>query len=206
MAVLSTAARKKLPSKSFALPGKGEGPKGKGAGAYPIEDKSHARNALARVSQHGSSAQKAKVRAKVHAKYPDIGEDRSERAKGGRAKRGTTVNIVIGTPGGMSHGAGAPGAGLPPNLAIKPPPAAPMPMPTPGAPPAAMPMPMPVPVGMPGAGMAGGAAPPLPPRARGGRAPRVRGEPEAGSGSGLGRLQKAAEYGRRSHEGEGLRK
>jgi hypothetical protein len=74
MAVLSTAQRKKLPSKSFALPGKGEGPHGKGAGSYPIPDASHARNALARVAQHGSSAEKAKVRAKVHAKYPGIGK------------------------------------------------------------------------------------------------------------------------------------
>jgi len=74
MAVLSTAARKKLPSKSFALPGKGEGPQGKGAGSYPIPDPSHARNALARVSQHGSSSEKARVRAKVHAKFPGIGK------------------------------------------------------------------------------------------------------------------------------------
>ena len=55
-----------------ALPGKGEGPKGKGAGSYPIPDESHARNALARVSQHGSSAEKATVRAKVAAKFPGI--------------------------------------------------------------------------------------------------------------------------------------
>lgn len=74
MAKLSTAARKRLPSSSFALPGKGEGPSGKGAGSYPIPDKSHARNALSRVAQHGSSAEKARVRAKVHAKYPGIGK------------------------------------------------------------------------------------------------------------------------------------
>jgi hypothetical protein len=74
MAKLTTAARKKLPSKSFALPGKGKGPSGKGAGSYPIPDKSHARNALARVSQHGSSSEKARVRAKVHAKFPTIGQ------------------------------------------------------------------------------------------------------------------------------------
>jgi hypothetical protein len=73
MAKLTTKARKALPSSSFALPGKGEGPSGKGSGSYPIPDKSHARNALSRVAQHGSSAQKAKVRAKVHAKFPDIG-------------------------------------------------------------------------------------------------------------------------------------
>lgn len=74
MAKLSMGQRKKLPSKDFALPGKGAGPSGKGSGSYPIPDASHARNALARVSQHGSSAQKAAVRAKVHAKYPGIGQ------------------------------------------------------------------------------------------------------------------------------------
>ena len=75
MKKLSAAARKRLPRSDFALPGKGEGKEGKGAGSYPIPDKSHARNALARVSQHGSTEEKAKVRAKVHAKFPDIGKD-----------------------------------------------------------------------------------------------------------------------------------
>lgn len=74
MAKLTTAARKKLPAKSFALPGKGKGPSGKGAGSYPIPDRSHAANALARVSQHGSSSEKAAVRAKVRAKYPGMGK------------------------------------------------------------------------------------------------------------------------------------
>lgn len=74
MAKLSMKSRKALPSSSFALPGKGAGPSGKGSGSYPIPDKSHARNALSRVSQHGSSAEKAKVRAKVHAKFPAIGK------------------------------------------------------------------------------------------------------------------------------------
>jgi hypothetical protein len=73
---LSMAQRKALPSSSFALPGKGKGPSGKGAGSYPIPDASHARNALSRVSQHGSSAQKAAVRAKVKAKFPGIGQSK----------------------------------------------------------------------------------------------------------------------------------
>lgn len=72
MAKLSTARRNKLPPASFALPGKGEGPKGKGSGSYPIPDASHARNALARVAQHGSPTEQAAVRAKVKAKYPGI--------------------------------------------------------------------------------------------------------------------------------------
>ena len=74
---LTMAQRKALPSKSFALPGKGKGPSGKGAGSYPIPDASHARNALARVSQHGSSSEKAAVRAKVHAKFPGIGQKKT---------------------------------------------------------------------------------------------------------------------------------
>ena len=64
MAKLTGAERKHLASGSFALPGR----------RYPIEDKAHARNALARVSQHGTPAEKAKVRAAVHHKYPGIGK------------------------------------------------------------------------------------------------------------------------------------
>ena len=66
---LSYKARKALSSGSFVFPKERR---------YPIEDKAHARNALARVSQHGSSSsEKAKVRAAVHSKYPDIGKDES---------------------------------------------------------------------------------------------------------------------------------
>lgn len=65
MAKLTAAARKRIPKSSFAEPGKR---------AYPIQDKSHARNALARVSQHGSPAEKKQVRAAVKRKYPGIGQ------------------------------------------------------------------------------------------------------------------------------------
>lgn len=74
MALLKAADRKRLPSSSFALPGKGEGKSGKGSGSYPIPDVSHARNALSRVAQNGTSAEKAQVRAKVKAKFPGIGK------------------------------------------------------------------------------------------------------------------------------------
>jgi len=74
MAKLSAASRQKMKSSSFALPGKGEGKGGKGSGSYPIPDASHARNALARVSQFGSSAEKAQVRAAVKRKFPNIGK------------------------------------------------------------------------------------------------------------------------------------
>lgn len=64
---LTEGARDKIKAKNFAEPGKRK---------YPIEDKAHAQNALARVSQFGSASEKAQVREKVHAKYPEIGKDK----------------------------------------------------------------------------------------------------------------------------------
>jgi hypothetical protein len=64
MAPLTTKSRGNLPTKSFAGPDR----------SYPINDPAHARNALSRVSQFGSPDLKAQVRAKVHAKYPSIGQ------------------------------------------------------------------------------------------------------------------------------------
>lgn len=63
MARLSTRGRKRLKKSSFALPGKR---------AYPINDRAHARNALARVSQFGTAAQKRTVRRAVKRKFPSI--------------------------------------------------------------------------------------------------------------------------------------
>jgi hypothetical protein len=74
MAKLTTKMRKKLPRKEFALPGEGEGASGKGAGSYPIPDKSHAKNALGRVSQFGSAEEKEKVKAAVKKKFPKMGK------------------------------------------------------------------------------------------------------------------------------------
>lgn len=82
---LTTRERNRMPAKDFALPGKGKGPSGKGAGAYPIEDKSHARNALARVAQHGTPAEKATVRKKVESKFPGIAVG-GKKGRGGREK------------------------------------------------------------------------------------------------------------------------
>ena len=61
---LTTSARNALPKKDFALSG----------GRYPINDENHARNALSRVSHNGTSAEKSRVRAAVHRKYPEIGQ------------------------------------------------------------------------------------------------------------------------------------
>jgi hypothetical protein len=63
VAKLTAKQRKKLPKKSFALPGKR---------AYPIHDKAHARAALSRVKQKGTKAQQKKVRAAVTKRYPSL--------------------------------------------------------------------------------------------------------------------------------------
>ena len=72
MARLTAAGRRKIPSKDFALPGKGKGNEGKGPGSYPIPDRGHAEAAL-RLAHNAGPAGAAKVRAKVHAKYPSLG-------------------------------------------------------------------------------------------------------------------------------------
>lgn len=79
---MSAKERQALPRSDFALPGKGDGPKGAGAGSYPVPDKAHARAALSMVSRYGDSAEKAKVRAKVHSKFPTIGSSRADRRYG----------------------------------------------------------------------------------------------------------------------------
>jgi predicted DNA-binding helix-hairpin-helix protein len=73
VAKLSAKKRKSLPKTSFALPGKRK---------YPVDTKARARNALARVSQHGTASEQKAVRAKVKARYPGIGKSRSK--KGGK--------------------------------------------------------------------------------------------------------------------------
>lgn len=67
---LTYGERKSMPKSEFAVPSARKG----GKGGYPIPDKSHARDALSRVSAHGTPAEKAEVREKVHKKFPGIGE------------------------------------------------------------------------------------------------------------------------------------
>jgi hypothetical protein len=64
---LSTKQRKKLSKKEFALPGKRK---------YPIPDKAHARNALARVAQNGTPAEQRRVKAAVKKRFPSIGKSK----------------------------------------------------------------------------------------------------------------------------------
>ena len=61
MSLLTAKRRNSLPGKEFAGPDR----------SYPIPDASHARNALARAS---GKPVEAEIRAKVHSKYPEIGE------------------------------------------------------------------------------------------------------------------------------------
>lgn len=65
MAKLTSKARNSLPKSDFVF---------KASRRYPINDESHARNALSRVSANGDLLEKAKVRAAVHRKYPWIGK------------------------------------------------------------------------------------------------------------------------------------
>jgi hypothetical protein len=68
---LSTKDRNKLSKKSFALPGKRK---------YPIPDKSHARNALARVTQNGSDEDQKKVRSAVFKRFPSLRKKKKDDA------------------------------------------------------------------------------------------------------------------------------
>jgi len=63
MPKLTTKARKALPTKVFGLPEER---------AYPLEDASHARNALSRAAANATPAQQARIRRKVHVLYPGM--------------------------------------------------------------------------------------------------------------------------------------
>ena len=63
MALLTAKKRNKLPNGDFALPQRR---------AYPIEDRAHAKAALARVAGNGTPAEVRHVRRAVHRKYPDL--------------------------------------------------------------------------------------------------------------------------------------
>lgn len=61
---LTEAGREQVAEKNFALPGD----------RYPVHDIAHAKNALARVSQHGTPEERKIVREKVYARYPSLKE------------------------------------------------------------------------------------------------------------------------------------
>jgi hypothetical protein len=63
MVKITSKGRKRMKSSTFALPKERK---------YPIPDAAHARNALSRVSQHGSPSEVKRVKAAVHKKFPSI--------------------------------------------------------------------------------------------------------------------------------------
>lgn len=67
MGKLTTAERKKLPAKDFAGPGP----------SYPIEDKGHAKAAMARAAEFASPAVKARVDAKAEKVLGDKNKNRT---------------------------------------------------------------------------------------------------------------------------------
>jgi hypothetical protein len=66
MAKLSDKDRKQLKDSDFAEPEERK---------YPIEDETHARNALSRVAQNGSAEEQKEVRQNVEERYPDLKKD-----------------------------------------------------------------------------------------------------------------------------------
>ena len=63
--VLTAAGRAKIKPKNFVYPG---------SKSYPIQDRAHARNALARAAQSQTKGSYETVARAVHAKYPEIGK------------------------------------------------------------------------------------------------------------------------------------
>lgn len=79
---MTAAQRKAVPTSDFAIPSKAGSPKAKAqSGNYPIQDKSHARNALARSSGKPEAAQ---VKAAVNKKYPGLAKKGTSKKQGGK--------------------------------------------------------------------------------------------------------------------------
>ena len=123
--VLKAKNRAHIKTKNFALPQKAKTTAGKKkSGSYPIPDIEHARNALARVAQHGTDEEKAQVRAKVHAKYPSLGKSEKQAGlfgaalgalaspKGKRISGAGHGHVMGDVIGGTAAAGGLLGAGL----------------------------------------------------------------------------------------------
>jgi hypothetical protein len=112
-AKMTQERREDLSSKSFAVPaskakklGVSGEIKGEAKGKYPIPDEKHARNALARVSQHGTPGEREAVRKKVYAKYPQLRES-FEESHGGESPT-SKENVKKEEQGGIGKEGSAP--------------------------------------------------------------------------------------------------
>lgn len=71
--MVTAKKRAEIPTKKFGIPSKAKTAEAKKeSGNYPIDTPKRARNALSRVSQHGTPAEKASVRSRVKKAYPSI--------------------------------------------------------------------------------------------------------------------------------------
>jgi hypothetical protein len=78
MAKLTSKQRNALPASDFAGPDR----------SYPVNDMSHARNALARASQNAGPALKSHIKSLVKKKFPQIKVEGSQpEPRGDRARR-----------------------------------------------------------------------------------------------------------------------
>jgi hypothetical protein len=69
MARLTAKTRNALPDSAFA--GRGR--------TYPVQNPSHARDALSLASQHASPALESKIQAKVHRRFPGISQPKFDK-------------------------------------------------------------------------------------------------------------------------------
>jgi len=96
-AELTEAGRAHIKDKNFAVSAE-DSPTGKPA--YPIHDKAHAANALARVKQHGSPELRAKVYAAVAKAHPELA------ARSDVPAVRTQAAKLAGLAAGLKHDAG----------------------------------------------------------------------------------------------------
>lgn len=98
MAKLSASDRQALSKNAFVVPSKAPG-----SGSYPIEDKSHAQNALARSSGKPVAGQ---VRAAVERKYPGMGSGSANAPKSTLRSKSQPSPITSRVDKSYSMGAG----------------------------------------------------------------------------------------------------
>lgn len=70
-----------------------------------MNDRSHARNALSRVAQHGTPKEKAEVKKKVEAKFPGMEKGKSDKGPkkiGTHTKRSAAHHQAIGSHEGYT--------------------------------------------------------------------------------------------------------
>ena len=80
--MVTAKKRASIPTKKFAIPSKAKTPEAKKeSGNYPIDTRKRAANALSRVSQHGTPAEKKQVRAAVAKQWPGIEQSKGKSAK-----------------------------------------------------------------------------------------------------------------------------